>query len=123
MKPGRWPPDCFRQSMPNCTLPKWYVCENVCALSDPERHLAHVVRLQTRWFVFDATHLNIERLGCRYIGSFVRRQTAMEVAETEVLGYRAPVAIQRGVPDTRLRGLSAALLRQAQRINRLRSVA
>lgn len=110
--------------MPNCTLAKWYVSDNVCALCDPERHLAHVVRLKTQWFVFDATHPNMEKIGCRFVGSFAHKQTAMQAAESDVLGHAAPVAIRDGAPDeSRVRGLAAALLRQTDRSNPLRFVA
>jgi len=102
--------------MADSVLAKWYVSENVCALCDPERHLAHVVRLRSQWYVIDATHTSFEKMGCLFIGSFARRQTAMQAAESEVLGHPAPIAMRRGAPDmSRVRGLAAALLRQSGR--------
>jgi len=119
-----WPMDCFKGRMANSVLAKWYVSENVCALCDPERHLAHVVRLRSQWFVIDATHTSFEKLGCLFIGSFARRQAAMQAAEAEVLGHPAPVAMRRGAPDmSRVRGLAAALLRQTHRPSPARSAA
>jgi hypothetical protein len=110
--------------MANSVLAKWYVSDNVCALCDPERHLAHVVRLRSQWFVIDATHTSFEKLGCLFIGSFARRQTAMQAAEAEVLGHPAPVAMRRGAPDmSRVRGLAAALLRQTHRSSQAPSAA
>jgi hypothetical protein len=102
--------------MANSVLAKWYVSENVCALCDLERHLAHVVRLRSQWFVIDATHFSAQKMGCLFIGSFARRQTAMQAAEAEVLGHPAPIAMRGGIPDmSRVRGLAAALLRQSNR--------
>ena len=119
-----WPMDCFDERMANSVLAKWYVSENVCALCDPERHLAHVVRLRSQWFVIDATHTSFQKLGCLFIGSFARRQAAMQAAEAEVLGHPAPVAMRRGAPDmSRVRGLAAALLRQTHRSAPVRSAA
>jgi hypothetical protein len=116
--------DCCANGMPNSVLAKWYVSENVCALCDPERHLAHVVRLRGQWFVFDATHASIPKMGCLFVGSFARRQTAMQAAESEVLGHPAPVAMRGGAPDmSRVRGMAAALLRQSSRASQTRSAA
>jgi hypothetical protein len=116
--------DCLKVRMADSVLAKWYVSENVCALCDPERHLAHVVRLRSQWFVIDATHTSFEKMGCLFIGSFARRQTAMQAAESEVLGHPAPVAMRRGTPDmSRVRGLAAALLRQSSRPSQARSAA
>src|SRR6185437_6109579 len=84
-----WPTGCSKARMANSVLAKWYVSDNVCALCDPERHLAHVVRLRSQWFVIDATHTSFEKLGCLFIGSFARRQTAMQAAESEGLGHPA----------------------------------
>jgi hypothetical protein len=110
--------------MSDSVLAKWYVSDNVCALCDPERHLAHVVRLRSQWFVIDATHSSFEKMGCLFIGSFARRQTAMQAAEAEVLGHPAPIAMRGGTPDmSRVRGLAAALLRQTHRPLQTRSAA
>ncbi len=110
--------------MANTVLAKWYVSENVCALCDPERHLAHVVRMRSQWFVFDATHYSMEKMGCEFVGSFARRQTAMQAAEAEVLGHPAPIAMRDGAPDgSRVRGLAAALMRQNTRPMRSRTAA
>ena len=119
-----WPMDCFSVRMADSVLAKWYVSENVCALCDPERHLAHVVRLRSQWFVIDATHSSAEKMGCLFIGSFARRQTAMQTAEAEVLGHPAPVAMRGNARDmSRVRGLAAALLRQTHRSSQTRSAA
>ncbi|HVW08700.1 MAG TPA: hypothetical protein VHC90_08960 [Bryobacteraceae bacterium] len=110
--------------MANSVLAKWYVSENVLALCDPERHLAHVVRLRSQWFVFDATHSETAKLGCQFVGSFARRQTAVQAAEAEVLGHPAPIAMRGSTPDmSRVRGLAAALMRQNTRPSRRRSAA
>jgi len=67
------------------TPPKWFVSDNVCALCDDDRHLAHVVRQGSQWFLFDATRPNPAGYGCLFLGSFARPLTAMELAESETL--------------------------------------
>jgi hypothetical protein len=78
--------------MPAIPHPQWFVSGLACALCDDERHLAHVVRAGNRWFAFDATRANSEGNGCRLLGSFIRRLTAMAAAESETLGSRPVVA-------------------------------
>jgi hypothetical protein len=74
------------------TLPRWFVSDNICALCDHERHLAHIVRQGSQWFAFDATRPNPEGLGCLFLGSFARSLTAMELAESETLNLPARVS-------------------------------
>src|SRR5579871_3531538 len=94
--------------MQHITLAQWYVSDNICALCDSERHLAHVANVRGLWFVFDATHPNNNELGCRLLGTFARKLTAMEAAESELLGHHDLLTYGGSlVPDTkRFRALS-----------------
>ncbi len=76
------------QNMQNLSPVQWQVSENVCALCDSERHLAHLVMLRSRWFAFDATRSNEQGTGFKLLGSFARLETAMEIIESETLGIR-----------------------------------
>jgi len=71
--------------MQNLALAQWYTSDNVCCLCDLERHLAHIVRIRDQWFAFDATHPNGGGIGFVFLGSFARKQTAMEAAESETI--------------------------------------
>jgi hypothetical protein len=73
-------------------IPQWFVSDNVCALCDHDRHLAHIVRQGSQWFAFDATRPNPEGLGCLFLGSFARSLTAMEFAQSETLKIPARVS-------------------------------
>jgi hypothetical protein len=61
--------------------PGWQTSDRVCARSDHERHLAHIVRLGGRWFAFDATRPDPEGKGFLFLGSFARRENAMDIVE------------------------------------------
>jgi hypothetical protein len=61
--------------------PGWRISRGVCTRSDHERHLAHIVRLGDRWFAFDATHSSSDGSGFLFLGSFSRKETAMDAAE------------------------------------------
>jgi hypothetical protein len=50
--------------------PSWRDSRDVCALSDGERHLGHIVLRSGQWRAFDATHLNDARDGFRHLGNF-----------------------------------------------------
>jgi hypothetical protein len=65
--------------------PQWYVSGQACALCDQERHLAHIVRANDKWFAYDATHADKEGRGFLLLGSFVRRLMAMEAAQAATL--------------------------------------
>lgn len=71
--------------MHDVTLAQWFVADNLCALCDSERHLAHVVKVRGLWLVFDATQLSGDESGCNLLGTFARKLTAMEAAESELL--------------------------------------
>lgn len=50
--------------------PGWRDSRHVCALSDGDRHLGHIVLNAGQWNAFDATHLDDKRSGFRDLGSF-----------------------------------------------------
>jgi hypothetical protein len=50
--------------------PGWRDSRHVCALSDGDRHLGHIVLIAGQWCAFDATHLDDKRSGFRDLGTF-----------------------------------------------------
>ena len=58
----------------------WRNSGHVCALSDSERHIGHIIKIGGRWHAFDATHSNSTGDGFRTLGAF----TSVEVARYEV---------------------------------------
>jgi hypothetical protein len=44
--------------------------ENVCAFADSERHLGHIVKVESLWIGFDGTRLAENNVGFRIIGAF-----------------------------------------------------
>ena len=88
--------------------PQWYVSGQACALCDQERHLAHIVRANDKWFAYDATHADSQGSGFLLLGSFVRRTTAMEAAQAETLRTESEIP---EAPDTeRVRDLTIGML-------------
>jgi hypothetical protein len=64
--------------------PGWRDSRNVCALSDGDRHLGHVVLKAGLWHAFDATHLDDRRNGFKSLGIFIRNATAKAAVEAGV---------------------------------------
>jgi hypothetical protein len=93
--------------------PQWYVSGQACALCDQERHLAHIVRANDKWFVYDATHADREGRGFLLLGSFVRRLTAMEAAQAETL--RTDSDVPEASDSDRVRELTIGMLADAGR--------
>jgi hypothetical protein len=97
--------------MPFLNQPQWYVSGQACALCDQERHLAHIVRANDKWFAYDATHSDKEGSGFLLLGSFVRRRTAMEAAQAETLRTESDVP---QAPDSdRVQELTIGMLADA----------
>jgi len=65
----------------------WRDAEDICALSDDDRHLGHVVN-EGEWHAFDAVHPN---LGGNGIGIFATLDDAKAAVERSV---SAPVEIR-----------------------------
>lgn len=93
--------------------PQWFISGEACALCDGERHLAHIVRAGTRWFVFDATHPNGHGIGCLFLGSFIRRLTAMAAAESETLPAETSAPMEAADPN-RVQELTIGMLKDAE---------
>ena len=62
----------------------WFDSSAVCALSDTDRHLGHVVFNKGRWEAFDATHLNDARDGFKYLGAFPTSADAKAAVEASI---------------------------------------
>jgi hypothetical protein len=64
--------------------PKWRTSSDVCAFTDGERHLGHVVRTDGLWWAFDATSMDDERKSFRLLGSFCSFGAAKETVEQAI---------------------------------------
>jgi hypothetical protein len=64
------------------TTAGWRDSRNVCALSDGDRHLGHIVLKAGQWYSFDATHLNESSNGFRHLGTY----HSIDVAKAAVEG-------------------------------------
>src|SRR5450755_1679060 len=65
----------------------WRISRHLCALHDSERHLGHVVKTD-RWHAYDATHLNPQEDGIRYVGDFSDLEAAMLALEASLVSKR-----------------------------------
>ena len=77
----------------------WKSSEHICALSDNERHLGHIVKTRD-WHAYDATHFDAASSGFKYLGQFSERAAAMEAVEAvagRVYGLRTMRAIGLGL--------------------------
>lgn len=59
-----------RQEAVTTSTPRWQDGEDVCALSDGDRHLGHIERVEAGWKAYDATHPDGERNGFKDLGVF-----------------------------------------------------
>lgn len=74
----------------------WRVSKYVCALEDAERHLGHVVKTD-KWHAYDATHLNLQEDGIRYLGHFSDLESAKAAVETSVASQGASASMSSRV--------------------------
>ena len=58
----------------------WRHSQDICALTDRDRQLGHVVRTDA-WHAFDAIHPNKEGTGFTYLGAFPEREEAKYAVE------------------------------------------
>jgi hypothetical protein len=65
----------------NAGAPAWRVSAHICALSDGERHLGHIVKVGMRWHAYDATHSNETEDGFLCLGNFVSMESAKDAVE------------------------------------------
>lgn len=59
----------------------WRLSAQVCALSDGERHVGHIVKIGGRWHAFDAMHSNAEGNGFHSLGTFAGLESARNAVE------------------------------------------
>ena len=59
----------------------WCNSSQVCAYSDADRHLGHIVRAGEGWIAFDATHAATHGNGFLPLGYFRSVTTAMEAVQ------------------------------------------
>ena len=59
----------------------WRHSTHICALSDGERHVGHIVKSGGRWHAFDAMHSNDRGDGFRSLGSFASETSAKSAVE------------------------------------------
>ena len=66
--------------------------ENVCAFADSERHLGHILKVESGWVAFDGTRLGESGQGFRVIGTFPdldSAKIAVEFASLRMNTFRA----------------------------------
>jgi hypothetical protein len=59
----------------------WQSSRHMCALSDGERHIGHIVRIGGRWHAFDGMHSNETANGFRSLGTYVALESAKGAVE------------------------------------------
>ena len=59
----------------------WRYSPHICALSDGERHVGHIVKIGGRWHAFDAMHSNDNGDGFRTLGTYASEGPARDVVE------------------------------------------
>jgi hypothetical protein len=62
-------------------LPCWRIGDDVCALADSERHLGHILRIESQWIAFDGTRLSECGVGFQVIGTFPDMKSAKIAVE------------------------------------------
>jgi hypothetical protein len=82
----------YRKKIARDRTPGWRDSRYVCALSDGDRHLGHIVLRDDQWYCFDATHLNDARTGFMHLGTF----PSINAAKAAVEGSCATVCNWRG---------------------------
>jgi hypothetical protein len=61
--------------------PAWRTSAHICALSDGERHLGHIVKVGARWHAYDATRSSETGDGFLCLGNFVSTESAKNAVE------------------------------------------
>ena len=70
----------MNQQGPGSVL-EWRTSAHICALSDGERHVGHIVRVGGRWHAYDAMHSNETGDGFRSLGTFIAVDAAKQAVE------------------------------------------
>ena len=60
----------------------WHDSSTVCAYSNEDRHLGHIVRTPGGWIAFDATHATTQGNAFRPLGFFRSVENAREAVES-----------------------------------------
>lgn len=63
----------------------WWNSQEVCVLSDAERHLGHAIQFHGRWYAFDATRRNTEGTDFAFVGAFGSSDAARRNVEQMAL--------------------------------------
>jgi len=71
----------------------WQDSEDISALVDSERYLAHVIEIAGRWLAFDATHRNVSGRGFAFLGARDSLAEAKDVVESALRGERVRSAV------------------------------
>ncbi len=66
----------------------WWNSQEVCVLSDGERHLGHAIQFHGRWYAFDATRRNTEGTDFAFVGAFGSSDAARRNVEQMALKER-----------------------------------
>jgi len=74
------------------TVLDWRNSAHICALSDGERHVGHIVKIGGRWHAFDAMHSNEKGDGFRSLGTFSSAGPAREAVEQSYRSTPVPFA-------------------------------
>ena len=76
---------------PNNMNPEWRNSTSVCAFANGERHYGHIVKIEGRWYAFDATHPDADGSGFRRLGSFVGARSAKQAVERGIIQFPMPL--------------------------------
>jgi hypothetical protein len=79
-------------SQPNASvdsLGRWHMSENVWAFTDSERHLGHILKVESIWLAFDGTRLGESGIGFRIVGAFSEIDSAKIAVEFATLRLNA----------------------------------
>ena len=70
----------------------WRTSAHICALSDDERHVGHIVKIGGRWHAYDAMHSNETGDGFLSLGTFVTVESAKDAVEQSYSRLPMPLA-------------------------------
>ena len=72
------------------TVAEWKNSATICALADGERHYGHIVKIDGRWYAFDATHSDREGTRFLRLGSYASIRSAKQAVERSAYETRLP---------------------------------
>ncbi len=64
----------------------WHMGGKVCAFADSERHLGHILKVESQWLAYDGTRLGESGIGFRVIGAFTDISSARIAVEFASIG-------------------------------------